>query len=107
MKPRRLPRIPATVPNIFGPIPVAVRAFADETRGEYSHFDRVISINEALSLTEKWLTLWHERTHAELSEIGVEIAHDHLEAVCEAVARARVWEMMYATVNRAGRRSVK
>ena len=41
-----------------------------------------------------WLTLLHERAHADLGEIGIKLSEDQEEAVANAIASARVAEML-------------
>jgi hypothetical protein len=95
------PPIPCEVYSAFGPIVVELvedlRAPEDPTErlfGYWNPFTRVISIRANLHPAAAWLTLHHEKTHADLSEIGVTLSTDQEEAVCNAIAQARVSEML-------------
>jgi len=94
-----LPPLPRDVFNAFGRIPVViVPNLKDDTGGDvFGYWDpvkREIRLLSDMAPAQAWLTLWHERTHAELNEIGVELTKDQEEAVVQAIARARVAEML-------------
>ena len=96
-----LPPIPASVYSAYGPIVVELvddlRAPDDPSErlfGFWDPFRRVIQLRANLHPAAAWLTLIHERTHADLSEIGVKLTEDQEEAVCNAIAQARVSEML-------------
>lgn len=96
-----LPPLPDTVFTTCGPVAVKI---VDDLRdpedpdchlfGYWNAFDRVICIRAGMHPTAMHLTLWHERTHCDLSEIGVKLSDDQEEAVCNAVANARVAELL-------------
>lgn len=98
-----LPPIPETVFHALGPIPVeAVEDLRDVETGEtlfgyWDPYKRVIYLRAGMHPVTAWATLWHERTHAELNDIGVKLRTDQEEAICEAVARARVAELLAST----------
>lgn len=94
-----LPPLPADVFNTFGRIPVVlVPNLKDDVGGDvFGYWDpvaREIRLLAGMAPAQAWLTLWHERTHAELNEIGVELSKDQEEAIVNAIARARVAEML-------------
>lgn len=96
-----LPPLPSSVFSMFGPVTVRVvdnlcdpQPPHEPLFGYYHAFDRVIEVRAGMHPTAAWLTLWHERTHMELAEIGVVLSTDQEEAVCNAIAAARVAEML-------------
>lgn len=96
-----LPPLPATVFSTHGEITVQIvedlRDPDDATSrlfGYWNAFARVISVRADMHPTAAWLTLLHEQAHADLSEIGVKLTEDQEEAVCNAIASARVAEML-------------
>lgn len=98
---KALPPLPASAFHQFGPIPVTLvddlRAPDDPTErlyGYWNAFDRTIAIRSGLHPVAAWLTLFHELTHANLSDVGVKLSEEHEEAVCESVARARLAELL-------------
>lgn len=62
--------------------------------GYWNAFTRVISVRAGMHPTTAWLTLIHEQTHADLSDIGVKLSEEQEESVCNAIASARVAEML-------------
>ena len=88
-----LPPIPATAFTVHGAVPVKMTD--DPTIldpgdfGCWNAHDRIIYIRCGMSPTSMWLTLFHEITHADLSDIDFAIEHDALEAICNAIASAR------------------
>jgi hypothetical protein len=100
-KPVTLPPLPAEVFTTFGPVAVRIvddlRAPDDPNErlfGYWDGFARVISIRAGMHPTAAWLTLVHEQTHADIAEIGVKLSEDQEEAVCNAIAAARIAEML-------------
>src|SRR5690242_1553500 len=96
-----LPPLPATAYHPHGPIPVLLvedlRAPDDPNErlyGYWNAFQRTITIRSDLHPVMAWGTFYHELTHAYLSDIGVKLSEEHEEAVCEAIARARVAELL-------------
>jgi hypothetical protein len=94
-----LPEIPAEVWSPYGPIPVVQVPDLKSDDGEscfglWNPLDRIISIRQGMKLEVAWLTLWHERTHADLEEIGVRLTEDQVESVCNRIAESRVQEML-------------
>ena len=97
----KLPPLPATAFHPLGPIPVTLvddlRAPDDPNErlyGYWNAFARTISIRRDLHPVQAWCTFYHELTHAWLSDIGVKLPEEHEEAICEAIARARVAELI-------------
>lgn len=96
-----LPPLPTTVFSTHGEIAVQL---VDDLRdpenvnerlfGYWDAFARVISVRAGMHPTTMWLTLIHEQTHADLSEIGIKLTEDQEESVCNAIASARVAEML-------------
>ncbi len=97
----KLPPLPRSVFHPLGSIPVLLvvdlkDADGADVFGLWDGFERVIRIRKNMSPLNRWLTLVHERTHAELSEIGIALSTDQEEAICNAIATARVQEMTNA-----------
>lgn len=96
---KTLPTIPRSVPHILGPIKVLVIPDLKDSEGGnvfglWDGFQRVISVRAGMHPTQMWATLFHEQTHADLGDIGVALSVDQEEAICNAVAAARVHEML-------------
>lgn len=96
-----LPPIPSSVFSEFGPITVLIvedlRAPDDPNErlfGYWDAFTRTISVRAGMHPVASWLTLLHEKAHAELGEVGVKLSEDQEEAACNALARARLAEML-------------
>jgi hypothetical protein len=93
-----LPALPAEVWSPYGPVPVLQVDDLDEDGrlcfGLWNPLERTISIRAGMKIEVAWLTLWHERTHMDLQEIGVEMSEDQIEAICNRIAEARVQEML-------------
>ena len=97
----RLPALPTTVFSTHGPLTVELvedlrdpENSADRLFGYWNAFTRTISVRAGMHPTTAWLTLIHEQTHADLGEIGVKLSEEQEEAVCNAIASARVAEML-------------
>jgi hypothetical protein len=98
-KARRLPPLPKSWWSPYGVVPVHVVPDLKSEDGEacfglWNPLTREISICAGMKREVAWLTLWHEVTHMDLQEIGVRITEDQIEAVCNAIAQARVQEML-------------
>ena len=100
-KAKALPPIPPTVLTTHGEVVVEIvgdlRDPDDPNKTLFGYWDpyrRVISLRSGMHPTAAWLTLYHEKTHADLSEIGVTLSEEHEEVVCNAVAAARLAELM-------------
>lgn len=95
----RLPPIPRDVFGICGRIPVITvpNLKNDDGADVFGYWDpmsREIRLLAGMSPVKAWLTLIHERTHADLDDIGIRLTEDQEEAVVHAIARARVAEML-------------
>lgn len=95
----RFPKLPRTIFHPMGAIPVILVADLKDEDGKdvfglWDAFTREIRIRSNMRPVNQWSTLWHERTHAELSEIGIALSTDQEECVCNAIANARVAEML-------------
>lgn len=96
-----LPPLPTSVPNIHGPVPVVMvpdlrDSDGKELFGFWDPYAREIRLRVGMHPIAAWLTLWHEQTHADLSEIGVLLTTDQEEAVVSAIASQRVHDMLRA-----------
>lgn len=107
--PRRMkfPRLPKVVQAAGGPVKVVLvkrprdhddakhRPRKTPCWGTYSASRRLIEIDEAVDRQFQWHTLWHEWTHVALMDSGVAEILDtrEEEAICEALATARMREM--------------
>lgn len=89
-----LPPLPSSVFSVHGPVPVILTD--DPTIldpgdfGAWNAHDRIIYVRCGMHPTASWLTLLHEICHADLSDIDFAIADDALEAICNAIAAARL-----------------
>lgn len=95
-----LPPLPTSVLTTHGEVAVIIvpdlRDPDDTTKPLYGYWDcfaRTISIRAGMHPTASWLTLFHEKTHADLSEIGVALAEEMEEVICNAIAAARLAEL--------------
>ena len=100
-KPRRLPRIPATLPTILGPARVElVPNLRDENDarllGSCNRAERLVKIASEPPRVIQWHTYWHEWAHMLLADAGVETPKELVEAICDAVGNARTREMLDA-----------
>lgn len=93
-KPSPLPSLPSSVFSLHGPVPVVL---TDDPKildpgdfGAWNAHDRIIYVRCGMHPTASWLTLFHEQTHCDLSDIDFAIADDALEAICNAIAAARL-----------------
>lgn len=96
---QKLPPIPKSIPHILGPIKVEIvdnlrDSKGGEVYGLYHPFTRTIQLAGGMEPVVQWSTLWHERTHADIADIGVAINEDQEEAICNAIALCRVHEML-------------
>lgn len=95
-----LTELPEFVFSAVGPIPVQlVEDLKDVQTGEplfgyWDAYKRVIYVRAGMHPAASWQTLWHERTHADLGDCGVKLTTQQEEIICEAIARARVAEML-------------
>ena len=96
-KVKALPPLPDSVVTAHGPVVVRI---VDDLRdpdepgkrlfGYWDAFARTIQVRAGLHPTAAWLTLFHEQTHADLSEIGITLPEEHEEVIANAIAAARL-----------------
>lgn len=93
-----LPPLPAAVFSAYGAIPVVLTAdpkiLDEDDFGAWNAHTRVIYVRAGLHATPAWLTLFHEKVHADLSDAGVRLPTNKEEAVCNAIAAARFAELL-------------
>lgn len=95
----KLPKLPRFVYHPMGNLPVIlVKDLKDEDGkdvfGLWDPFVREIRIRSNMLRVNQWSTLFHERTHADLADIGIVLSTDQEEAICNAIANCRVQEML-------------
>lgn len=96
---RALPPIPDSVPSILGPVPCAlVQDLRDKKDnacfGIWRADVRDVRLEREAHRVRQWQTYWHEWMHIVLTDAGVELSEAQAEVVCDAVANARVREML-------------
>lgn len=93
----QLPPIPRTVESAAGPIvvhrPASLAYQGDDCDGLWDPIGRIISVRKGLSRQRGWWTFFHERTHAELEDSAVRMPLATEEAVCNAMADARLADL--------------
>lgn len=104
----KLPPLPAQVHSALGSIPVLIVANLKDEDGKdvfglYDAFARIIRVREGMHPAVMWSTYYHELTHAEIGDIGVALTLDQEEAVCNAIANARVSELLASLPSKARR----
>src|SRR5678816_1736466 len=93
------PKIPTVIQGAGGPITVrlARRIVYNRTTwwGDWNAHTRVVRIDRAAPIAHQWRTLFHELAHAALTDSGLAylFSEDGNEALCDAVATARIVEM--------------
>ena len=91
---KRLPPIPSAVPLPCGMVRVVRRKIAKKGQaGTYTWAKRLITLDADLAPVPAWLTLEHEIVHAILMDVGLKV-NKHTEDVCNAIAAAKVAEMV-------------
>lgn len=104
------PKLPKTIHAPAGPVTVVLQDVVKNEKGEelwgvWEGEDRTIRIDESASLRYQWHTFFHELMHVALCDSG--IAHllpdESQEALCDAVATARLAEMV-GTLSRRSRK---
>ena len=110
----KLPPIPRFIRSAAGPVAVvrAVRIVNNkiECNGLWDSNARTITIRRGLSRQKAWWVLFHEETHMELEDGGVSLPLDLEEAVCDAMATARLARLhrrLSYTRSNGGRRARK
>lgn len=95
-----LPPLPAELFSTYGPIPVQlVEELSDPQTGEplfgwWDSFARVIRVRAGLHPAAGWSTLYHEQAHAWIADVGVKLSTNQEECVCNAIASARLAELL-------------
>ncbi len=95
----KLPPIPKSIPSIVGPVPVThVVDLRDKTNdacyGIWRSSERDVRLDAEMSPTTAWLTYWHEWAHIVFWDHGIRMDKDVEERVVNALAAARVREML-------------
>jgi len=97
---RRWPAIPKVIYGAGGPIRVRLikHVLSDDREacwGTWSAGERVVRLTRAATLEHRWRTLFHELAHAALDDSGLTNLFSPAgnEALCDAVANARLQEM--------------
>lgn len=91
--------LPKSVPFPAGAYAVVEDPGRAVTKKEYGFWDydsRTFIIDTAVAPDVQRVTLEHEKVHAILDDAGVKLPHKLEEAVCEAIAKYRVFEMQQA-----------
>lgn len=95
---KRLPPIPKTVHTAMGEVKVeqVKKVDKEDSLGEYNIDLRVIRVKKGLEKVQKHQTVFHEWVHVVLTDAGVADVLDSSqeEAVCNAIATARVNELL-------------
>lgn len=92
------PKLPALVAMPAGPVTVLVKPITlkgeEGAVGWWDADSRTVTISPTLERRLQWATLYHELTHAMLSDSGLDYLIDDKmqEALCEANATARMRE---------------
>lgn len=94
-----LPPIPATVPSVVGPVPLRnVKDLRDKRDnacfGIWRSTERDVRLEADMALTTAWLTYWHEWSHIVFWDAGIELEKTLEERIANALAAARVREML-------------
>ena len=87
------------MPTLFGAVPVErVRDLRDKhgqaCYGIWDDAARTVRLETEIGMERAWHTYWHEWAHAALSDAGTEMPSRWAERACDAVAQARVREML-------------
>lgn len=90
------PEIPSTIGAPLGPVPVVMVDQLEDCLGLWYRTERRIELLNGMAPVQAWWTLWHEWTHAVLDDLSVTLESEQEEAVCNAIAAARVMEMQRA-----------
>ena len=98
-KTKKLPPLPTTLPSIVGPVPLTrVSDLRDKKNdgcyGIWRADVRDVRLEADMSLTTAWLTYWHEWAHIVFWDAGVRLDKEVEERIVDALAIARVREML-------------
>lgn len=94
-----LPPKPTTLPSVLGPVSLEyVKELRDKNGvsclGIWCSDERHVRLEAEMSAMTTWHTFWHEWVHIALWDGGVKLRKDDEERVCDAIATARVREML-------------
>jgi len=95
----QLPPLATTIPSVLGLVPVTresglrMRETGSRCLGIWRSAQREVAIEADAALVAAWHTYWHEWAHIVLYDAGVALKK-HEERVCDAIATARVREML-------------
>ena len=95
----KYPPLPKAVIGLSGAITVeVVDALKDDDGtpcwGLWSQIGRRVQVQRSADKRHEWAVLYHELVHAALDDAGVShlLSEAHIEALCDALASARVRE---------------
>lgn len=94
-----LPPLAPTIPSMLGPVPTErVKDLRDKENGScmglFRAIERNVLIEDGMGPVPAWQTYWHEWAHIVLWDAGIGLEHAVEERVCDALATARVREML-------------
>jgi hypothetical protein len=95
-----LSALPTEAFSLLGPVPIVLCDLAGDaeagegTFGLWSAVRRDIKIRADLTVIAALHTFYHEQTHCWLWDAGVRLSDEQEEAVCDAIATARVAEQL-------------
>ncbi len=96
----KLAPLAGAVPSVLGPVPVVrvagLRALenGEECMGIWRPQERDVRIEAETTAVGAWHTFWHEWAHIVFYDAGVRIEKALEEQICDALATARVREML-------------
>jgi hypothetical protein len=97
--PIKYPKLPTSVEGPGGAITVAVvpaplKLSDTEVWGCWDEADRAIKVSDDIPPRMRWKVYFHELTHVAITDSGLDemISNELHEAICEAVAVARMRE---------------
>jgi hypothetical protein len=87
------------MPSVAGPIPITLVAGLRDKKNEgcfgiWRATERDVRLEAAMAPTTAWLTYWHEWAHVVFWESGIQLEKDVEERIVNALALARVREML-------------
>jgi hypothetical protein len=96
---KRLPPIPKFIGSQLGPVPIVwvtglKAGDGDDALGLWCPEERCIKLCAGIHRTTAWVTLEHEKIHMLLWDAGTNLGGEAEERVADAIASARVAEML-------------
>lgn len=91
----RTSKVPARVAGVLDAIRVRLETGRMTEHNEYGRWEwatRTVTLDASLTGRALWQVFYHELVHAALSDCGVQLTKEQEEAVCDAIATARVRE---------------